>query len=402
MRKVWQTVTAMALLLSYLFTIPAKAVSSNPTPTCVGSNCTIDFAFTGDFFQWTAPSTGNYVIEAWGAQGGNAQYNGTIHLYGGAGGYAKGTYAATAGQLFYIYVGGQGASSTNSTNDFLAGGFNGGGRGFNSNTTSTRGSGGGGGTDIRVSSNGLANRIIVAGGGSGNTYDTRWGVNTAGVGGGSTGGDGSSATQGTTYTGKGGTSSAGGARGQNCGVFPGTAGSLGLGGDGETSTNHSSSGGGGGYYGGGGSGCQFAGGGGSGYVGSLTSTTLTAGNASMPNPTGGTMTGRTGNGFVRIAYTYTAPTISLTSAGNSTSASKGVGIVLTAAINSTGFVTFYANNKRIPKCINLAASSGNKTCTWVPTGVKNAQVYATFSQSGSVVATSTSISFALAKRMGLR
>ena len=122
----------------------------------------------------------------------------------------------------------------------------------------------------------------------------------------------------------------------------------------------------------------------------------------MPNPTGGTMTGRTGNGFVRIAYTYTAPTISLTSAGNSTSASKGVGIVLTAAINSTGFVTFYANNKRIPKCINLAASSGNKTCTWVPTGVKNAQVYATFSQSGSVVATSTSISFALAKRMGLR
>lgn len=402
MRKVWQTVTAMALLLSCLFTIPAKAVSSNPTPTCVGSNCTIDFAFTGDFFQWTAPSTGNYVIEAWGAQGGNAQYNGTIHLYGGAGGYAKGTYAATAGQIFYIYVGGQGASSSNSTNDYLAGGFNGGGRGFNSNTTSTRGSGGGGGTDIRVSSNGLANRIIVAGGGGGNTYDTMYGTNTAGVGGGSAGGDGSSVNLGTTYAGKGGTSSAGGARGINCNGNPGTVGSLGLGGDGETRTAYASSGGGGGYYGGGGSGCQFAGGGGSGYVGSLSSTTLTAGNASMPNPTGGTMTGRTGNGFVRIAYTYTAPTISLTSAGNATSASKGVGIVLTAAINSTGFVTFYANNKRIPKCINLAASSGNKTCTWVPTGVKNAQVYATFSQSGSVVATSTSISFALAKRTGLR
>jgi hypothetical protein len=405
MRKAWQAGAVVTLLLSALSAVPAKAVSSNPTPTCVDSTCTITFSFTGDYYQWSAPATGNYVLEAWGAQGGNAQYNGTINLYGGAGGYAKGTYAATAGQTFYIYVGGQGTSSTDSLSDSLPGGFNGGGNGFNSNLTSMRGAGGGGAADIRIGGNALSNRIIVAGGGGGNTYDTSYGTNTAGVGGGINGTAGLSSHPSllTTYGGKGGTSSVGGAKGTNCtATYYGTSGSSGLGGNGESNPNRASAGGGGGYFGGGGSGCGFAGGGGSGYVGSLTSTTLTAGDATMTNPAGGTMTGRTGNGFVRITYAYVAPTISLTSAGNATSASKGIGIVLTAAISSSGSVTFYANQKRIAGCINLAASSGNKTCTWKPTGLRGNQIYATLSQSGSVVATSSTLSIAGTKRVGTR
>ena len=402
MRRLVPAGTALFLLLSSLSPTPARAVSGNPISTCT-TNCVITFAYTGDYYQWTAPTTGNFVLEAWGAQGGNAQYNGSIYAYGGAGGYASGTYAATVGQIFYIYVGGQGTSSTNSNNVYLAGGFNGGGSGFNATASVNRGAGGGGGTDIRVTSNALASRIIVAGGGGGGTYDNTVGVHTAGVGGGVNGSDGHSSIYGTTYAGKAGTQSSGGARGNNCNAPVGAiAGSLGQGGRSESEGGYSSGGGGGGYWGGGGAGCQFAGGGGSGFIGSLTSTTSTAGSSTMPNPAGGTMTGRSGNGFVRITYPYTAPTISLASAGNTITANKGVGIALTANIGVAGLLTFYANGKRIPKCINIVASSANTTCPWNPTGVRSTQVYATLSQNGSVVATSQVMTFALAKRTGLR
>ena len=58
--------------------------------------------------------------------------------------------------------------------------------------------------------------------------------------------------------------------------------------------------GGGGYYGGGGAGAGMASGGGSGYIGSLASAQTIAGNTTMPNPSGGTMTGNSGNGYARI------------------------------------------------------------------------------------------------------
>lgn len=37
--------------------------------------------------------------------------------------------------------------------------------------------------------------------------------------------------------------------------------------------------------------------------GGVTGTTLTAGNASMPAPGGGTETGHSGTGYIRITYT---------------------------------------------------------------------------------------------------
>ena len=44
------------------------------------------------------------------------------------------------------------------------------------------------------------------------------------------------------------------------------------------------------------------GGGGSGYIGGVSSGSTITGNTSMPNPDGGTMTGREGNGLVIISW----------------------------------------------------------------------------------------------------
>ena len=60
-------------------------------------------------------------------------------------------------------------------------------------------------------------------------------------------------------------------------------------------------GGGGGYYGGG-AGANSTGGGGSGYIGGVSSAETIAGNATMPDPDGGTMTGRGGNGVIIISW----------------------------------------------------------------------------------------------------
>lgn len=393
----------VALLLSQLTTFRAAAVSTNPTPDCsAGTSCTITFAYTGDFYQWSAPVSGTFTLELWGAQGGNAE-NATPNLtIGGKGGYAKGDLTVTSGQALYIYVGGQGTSSGTSLSNQLSGGYNGGAVGYNGDNVNYRGAGGGGATDIRTGGSTLANRVIVAGGGAGGAQFTGYGTNYPGAGGGSSGVDGSTSGFDVTRThnGKGGSQISGGTGGQNGGVAG--SGTLGNGGAGVSGHSYGSAGGGGGYYGGGGGGAGMGAGGGSGYVGGVATTTLTAGNATMPNPTGGTMTGRTGHGFVRITYPYTAPTLSLSIAGNTKSANKGVGIVLTAAINVSGNVTFFANNKRIAGCINLAASSGNKTCNWKPASLRTNQVYATLSQGGGVVATSSTLSIAGTKRVGTR
>ena len=60
--------------------------------------------------------------------------------------------------------------------------------------------------------------------------------------------------------------------------------------------------GGGGYYGGGGGGYNDGGGGGSSYIGGVSNAQSIAGNSTMPNPDGGTMTGRDDNGLVVISW----------------------------------------------------------------------------------------------------
>jgi len=295
----------LTLLSAFILPTSAGAVSTNPTPVCAGATCTVTFTYTGDFYTWTAPYTGTYSLEVWGSQGGSAGYNGTLLSAGGLGGYAKGNIALTASSSVAIYVGGQGAGLTGTaTSASAAGGWNGGGAGYmGSSTSDNRGAGGGGGTDIRVGGSTLSNRVIVAGGGAGGAKYTGYGTNYPGVGGGTSGSDGATANYDSSYpySGKGGTQSAGGVRGQNCGTGA-TNGALGQGGQSDVMDSMGGAGGGGGYWGGGGSGCGMAGGGGSGYVGGVTNSTLTSGANVMPNPSGGTMTGNTGNGVARITY----------------------------------------------------------------------------------------------------
>jgi hypothetical protein len=404
MKVLKRLIAVFAVALSALYPIPAQSVSSNPSAVCVGSTCTVSFPFTGDYYSWTASTSGTYVLEVWGAQGGNAGYGGTVYTFGGKGGYAKGSIALVAGQILNIYVGGQGAGDTpTATSLYVAGGFNGGGIGYIGNSTSNNRAGGGGGaTDVRVDGNALSNRVIVAGGGGGGSYYTGYGTtHYPGVGGGSSGGDGytSSWDISSAYHGKGGTQSAGGAGGTaNGGASPG---SLGQGGA-SSNSFVGSAGGGGGYYGGGAAGGGMASGGGSGYVGGVTNTTLTSGANSMPDPNSGTVTGRTGNGFARITYTLGNSTISLAAAGGVTRVAKGELVTLTATIDYAGKITFFADGKKIPGCISLQSSVGSRTCNWRPAVQKSVTLTARLVPIGAGASVSTPLYVSVAKRSSVR
>lgn len=412
MRLLWRLlavslIASSGLASSAIDPFPSEAASANPNTVCLGSICTVSFTFTGDYYSWIAPYSTTYTVEVWGAQGGNAGYNGTLQQAGGKGGYARGDINLAEQSGMYIYVGGQGEGQTYlATPAWAPGGWNGGGAGYvGSSSSNGRGSGGGGATDIRLNGTALANRVIVGGGGAGGVIYTQNGTNYPGVGGGLSGGGGATTSDDATrpYNGKGGTQLAAGARGNNCGYSAWDPAGLGVGGRSEGNSTYGGSGGGGGYYGGGGSGCGMAGGGGSGYVGGVTNSTLTAGSASMPNPAGSTMTGREGNGFARITYVYPSAVVSLSTAGNSLVASKGGTLVLTAASDSLGKVTFFADGKKIPGCISLSISVGTKTCTWKASVQKITQLRAVVSPtSGAPSGSSPEISVSVMKRTGTR
>lgn len=214
----------------------------------------VTFNYTGAGQSQEISTTGTYTLEVWGAQGGGGS--------GGYGGYAKGYITLTAGTTVYCYVGGQGATTTSG-----GAGFNGGGAvSFGDNAAG----GGGGMTDFRYGGTAVGNQVIVAGGGGGFAPNGPSG----GSGGGTTGSNG-----GTNNSGQGGTAgtqtsggSLNGSRGQG-------------GASGGQSNAWSSGGGGGGYYGGGGgnatqphgSGYSGGGGGGSGWIGGVTSGSMSSG-----------------------------------------------------------------------------------------------------------------------------
>lgn len=226
-----------------------------------------DFGYTGDVQSFTAPTSGTYQLEVWGAQGGEN------HSEDGRGGYSKGNISLSSGQILYICVGGQN-------------GYNGGGSpyaGFGSS-----GGWGGGATHISTTNRGLLTAfnsyrgevlIVAGGGGGGASYGS--GYSSGGYGGGSTGGGSRPGTQ-----------TSGGSNihkayvceeedhpWHNYTVF--VAGSFGQGGNGtddcECDGGYSggAGGGGGGWYGGSGNassnGDYNGGSGGSGYIGGVTS-----------------------------------------------------------------------------------------------------------------------------------
>ncbi|GKX28648.1 hypothetical protein SH1V18_11280 [Vallitalea longa] len=203
------------------------------------------FNSKGTVQTYTAPISGNYTLEVWGAQGGGT--------YGGKGGYAKGEVTLTKGEVVNIYVGSQGSTYTGRDYGYGYGGYNGGGKGYGDQTPS----GGGGATDIRISGTALSNRVIVAGGGGGQGVSHSASYY-GGAGGGSTGGSGGRGGSGGTQT---------------------SGYSLGQGGKGSSSVSSpDNGGGGGGWYGGiGGARDEAGGGGGSGYIGGVSNGSMKTG-----------------------------------------------------------------------------------------------------------------------------
>ncbi len=215
------------------------------------------FSYTGSSQTFTAPYSGWYEIELWGAQGGNTRYNangtGSIVL-GGKGSYINGKIFLTANQTLYIYIGGKGQDGGTLIGTQALGGYNGGGAGLVGGTSEQNSGGGGGSTDIRITSGAwnsaesLASRIMVASGGAG---ASNW-VNavSGGAGGCLIGLNGQLNVSSVAHTlATGGTQKSGGTAGGSAGV--GMPGVFGAGG--ASNVSHGS-GGGSGYYGGGGSG----------------------------------------------------------------------------------------------------------------------------------------------------
>ena len=306
------------------------------------------YAYTGSEQTFMSPSSASYLVECWGAQGGNMD-----KYSGGKGGYVAGIITLSSGTTLYAYVGGQAQA------------FNGAGISAPSEVSQHFGNSGGGATDFRLVKgstwkefNSLKSRIIVAAGGGGANYrnypvdngnDTYciYGEGNGGYGGGLTGGKGQTLNYNRTnyitygwcelY---GGTQTAGGLADPSENLIPNLishgsnkdefkkeySGKFGYCSNSPTSSDQS--GGGSGYYGGASGEHGGAGGGSSfisgypgcnaisasstvsniihtgqanhysGYV--FTNTVMKAGNESMPSPSGGTETGHSGNGYAII------------------------------------------------------------------------------------------------------
>jgi len=218
------------------------------------------FSYTKTEQTFTAPVSGYYKLEVWGAQGGS--YN-TTHR-GGYGGYSVGSVYLNKNQILYINVGGMGSFSlqATSTATTISGGYNGGGTGTSGGdgaSYSAGGGSGGGATHIALVSGKLSNLssadnkskiLIVAGGGGGAAADSYQsymfsysGGNGGGLYGTSVSGESTTCTPGSQSSGS----------------------AFGIGGN-YASLTHGAAGGGGGYYGGTGGGVNAPGCGGSGYI----------------------------------------------------------------------------------------------------------------------------------------
>ena len=260
---------------------------------------------------FTAPKTGSYKLECWGANGGDG-WNGS--LPGKGGGYTYGSYKnVDKGKQLFVCVGGQGKAGKRDKDNAL-GGYNGGGKGgfgvTNDKNQNLYGGGGGGGATHIALSTGLLTQFVdsysiqllmVAGGAAGNSNvsDNNININAA-YGGGENGGPAMNIAANTTYL--------------VAGQKP-PRDRFGKGQDGRNGTTKTTnggegnSGGGGGFCGGysnqaTGSKTNGIGGGGSGYVntGLLVDAKTIAGNQKFLSPMGIEETGHQGDGAALISW----------------------------------------------------------------------------------------------------
>ena len=298
----------------------------------------VNFLYTGAVQTWVVPAcVYNITITAAGAKGGGST--------AGNGAVITGTVAVTPGQILNIYVGGMGIQGNNS------GGWNGGGTGRSASNLAWYSGGGGGASDVRVAPYAMVNRIIVGGGGGG-----RNGGSFTVLGGASNCNNGGAGNSPFGTGGGGGTQFSGGTAGPPWipQGSPGTAGALGLGGNGGIDICFNiapGGGGGGGRYGGGGGGSdcfsQGATGGGSG------------GGGSSLVPAGGTClaANNTGNGYVNITYSLGT----LITVANGGPYCAGQTINLTAANGATSYTwtgpNGFTSNLQNPTIPNSTAAN---------------------------------------------
>ena len=265
---------------------PAGAASLTENITVYAQwSLVMEYDCMNDVQTYTAPESGWYFLQAWGAEGGKDAAG-----MGGKGGYSEGYIYLSAGERLFVMVGGRGGDDVNNRSG-AGGGWNGGGH------AGTSGSSGGGGgmTHISLINNPVIRgeewnadekkTLLAAGGGGG-----------GGVGGTRQGGYGGGLIAGDAHlpSGKGGRTEDpeynGGLRGQ------GEDRSVGL-------TYSDGGGGGGGWYSGRQPNADAGAGGGSAYLNPvLTNARTIPANSEMPAPDGGTQIGQEDGGKVIITY----------------------------------------------------------------------------------------------------
>ena len=389
---------------SHTFTACSTTGPTGPTVTA----CRLLYATTWDenasYFDvtsgiqyWTVPATGRYYIDAYGAGGGGG--------YGGGGARIADTFDLTEGEIIRILVGQtQNAASTKA---------NAGGGGtfvirtpFNTNASILIIAGGGGGAESSVSAQSNAPGSITTSGNAGTgtvSASTSGAGGTIGSGGGAATTDNSGAggggflTNGATNTqmdNRGGLAYVNGGAGGPLGAYGNIAGGFGGGGASrDQAAGGGGAGGGGGYSGGGGGdnvGNYAGGGGGSYFANGLNVNRVTA--------TAGTNPGS--NGYVTITA-LARPTLTLSIAGSVTQAPKGQAILLTAVSDQVGKITYFADGKKIPGCINLTAAIGSNTCSWKPSVQRTIKLSATLAQNNSFAALGT-LNVTIVKRATVR
>ena len=243
-----------------------------------------DYYCIGDYQTFTAPLSGVYTLTAQGGRGGGG-YNGSTAGIRGA--VTQADIHLNAGDVLYVYVGGEGGIAYPWTGG-ASGGWNGGGStgANNYNNPAHNHGGGGGATDFRLvsgawnDSESLSSRIMVAAGGGG------YGAHGTGGYGGTTQGQGGFGQGNPNLCGGyGATLTAGGQPG----------GGFGYGGNG----GQNGGGGGGGYYGGGVAWYSGAGGGSS-YIAGFDVCPEHYSGVEFMNCSWSANAGPSGSGFARI------------------------------------------------------------------------------------------------------
>jgi hypothetical protein len=348
---------------------------------------TANYNVTSGIQYWTVPVSGDYIISAAGAKGGNGSTS-----IGGFGAVETGTFTLAQGSIIRILVGQIGGTGS-----------------------AFYGSGGGGTFVVASPYNTNASILVIAGGGGGgygsSTCATAAGgqiVNnpTGGTYTAASGGGGGGATNqfgGTGFNNGGGQSAstyAGGGAGfgGNGGRYNGTNTASGLafinGGTGGDQVSGSP----GGFGGGGGIGDRTGGGGG--YSGGNSENAACGiGGGSYNSGSSQSAVAKANAGMGYVSITYIPPVIPILTLSASDVSTFRTGSNITVNSNVAGKVTLLANGKRIPNCINLtltgSGSAYSVTCSWKASLHGSVNVSASYFPTGSNVSTASSASITI-------